>query len=75
MLDTSIRGHLIELHGTQWVYADTGEAVDWENERPCAKCGEPPTPEGYDACTGHVIGATSACCGHGDPEHYIGKGG
>jgi len=25
----------------------------------------------YDACLGHIDGATSACCGHGVKQPYI----
>lgn len=51
-----------------WYYEDTGEKV---GERPCPKCGEPPTPEGDDACIGHVEGVSGACCGHGQREPYV----
>ena len=30
-----------------------------------------PTPEGHDACIGHIDGAVSACCGHGMEKGYI----
>lgn len=41
------------------------------DERPCIKCGQSPTPEGYDACLGHIPGVFSACCGHGVENGYI----
>jgi hypothetical protein len=42
---------------------------------PCTRCGRPPTREGYDACVGHVEGATSVCCGHGvEPPIIMGEG-
>jgi len=57
------RGWKIIWRDNLWAYADTGEAADYE--RPCRRCGKMPTPEGYDACLGKILGATSACCGHG----------
>jgi len=64
MVATSyLRGHPIEYFAGEWVYADTGEPA--EDDRPCIRCGEMPTLEGYDACTGYVPGASSVCCGHG----------
>ena len=82
----SVRGHPATLHGTfalegtvwrpkdgDWTYDDTGEPVG-KGDRPCARCGRPPTPEGYDACLGHVPGAISACCGHGVQESYVMRG-
>jgi hypothetical protein len=46
-----------------WVYADNGQPAS--EDRPCRRCGRPPTAEGHDACLGRVPGAASACCGHG----------
>ena len=59
------RGHPIRYDNpeTGWYYADTRESIDVE--RLCIRCGRPPTPEGHDACLGHLEGVTSACCGHG----------
>jgi len=54
-----------------WRYLDCGISVDELFPRPCPKCGKMPTPEGYDACLGHIPGATAACCGHGVEEPYI----
>lgn len=66
------RGHEIVYENEEWVYKDTGESIS--AERPCKKCGRMPTVEGYDACLGHVEGATSACCGHGVHEPvFIGR--
>jgi hypothetical protein len=64
-ITSTARGHKIvfDLIGKEWKYADTLEPVD--DSRPCPRCGEYPTPEGYDACLGHIPGAISACCGHG----------
>jgi len=56
-----VRGNPVVFNG-EWLYED-GEPIT--TERPCPRCGELPTPEGYDACLGKVEGATSACCGHG----------
>jgi len=49
-----------------WRYADTGEPAI--GARACARCGQEPTAEGYDACLGTIPGVTSACCGHGVTE-------
>lgn len=74
----------VDEHGQSWYftgtwrYADTGDAVFMRFvsvpgaiDRPCAKCGEWPTPEGYDSCIGYVDGARSVCCGHGAEEGYV----
>lgn len=68
-----VRGHLVYM---RWendlsdIWADTLEPVD--DKRPCARCGQPPTKEGYDTCLGHIEGAEHACCGHGiTDEGYI----
>jgi hypothetical protein len=58
------RGHSIWLDGSSWRYADDNAPVA-KCDRACARCGETPTAEGYDACLGFIAGATSACCGHG----------
>lgn len=65
-----LRGHKIIYNGS-WQYEDgTPEDVN----RPCARCGKPPTPDGHDACLGYIEGATAACCGHGVEEGYILRG-
>jgi len=51
-----------------WRQAD-GEQI--AEDRECRRCGRKPTPEGYDACLGHIPGAKHACCGHGVKEGYI----
>jgi len=65
------RGHLIEynLLTKQWVYSDDKSSI--EKERPCIRCGELPTKEGYDTCLGHIPGLKSACCGHGVEAPYL----
>jgi len=63
------RGWPIYRVGNWWRYEDTDETVT--HKRPCKRCGEPPTPEGHDACLGHVPGAISACCGHGVVEPLV----
>lgn len=55
-------------HPDQWFYAD---GTPFDNNRPCPKCGKLPTPEGYDACLGHIPGAIAACCGHGIEDGII----
>ena len=68
---TLFRGHEVELIGQRWWYRDTGESANIE--RPCIRCGRPPTPDGYDACQGHVLGAISVCCRHGVEDGYVMK--
>ena len=63
-----LRGHTIEYFEGHWYYVDTGELTD--NERPCIRCGQLPTPEGYDACLGYLYNVEYACCGHGVAEPY-----
>lgn len=58
------RGHLATYQDGVCFYED-GVLVDDDPDRPCPRCGRLPTPEGYDACLGHIPGCVSACCGHG----------
>lgn len=72
--DTTItgykRGHKYLYDGKKTeVYADTGEITD--TERPCKRCGRMSTPEGHDACIGHLPGVIGACCGHGVEVGYV----
>lgn len=60
------RGHPTVYVDDEWRWADTLNIC--KDDRPCIRCGEMPTPEGYDACLGYVEGVTSACCGHGVNE-------
>ena len=71
MVTSHSRGHEIYLDGMDWRFADNNEIDD--GLRICKRCECKPTKEGYDACLGHVVGATSACCGHGSEEGYIVK--
>jgi hypothetical protein len=68
------RGHLIWWHKRYrcWYYDDTGLPQDPSRE--CIRCGVKPTPEGHDACLGHLEGVTSACCGHGVHRPILMKG-
>ena len=66
------RGHQIEYRGKRWYYTDTGAPM--RDDRPCIRCGKPPTPEGHDACLGILEGVTAACCGHGVCEPGIVRG-
>lgn len=70
MVTAHKRGNLILWFGDQWVYENDHTPISQE-ERPCVRCGRMPTVEGYDACLGHIKGATSACCGHGVSNAYI----
>jgi len=68
------RGWPIEYDGERWIYSDTKQPC-WgpDDRRPCRRCGQPPTAEGYDACLGHIPGAVAACCGHGVYEGWVTK--
>lgn len=63
------RGHCIYWDNNKWRYEDNNLPINYE--RPCKRCGQVPTKEGYDACLGYIEGASSACCGHGVQEGYI----
>jgi len=65
------RGHPVYFKDGRIFYRDTGEEVDWNNPRPCPRCGRLPTPEGHDACLGTLPGVKSACCGHGVTEAIV----
>ena len=69
MIMSHSRGHEIYYDGGKWRYRDTNEICN--DSRPCKKCGRYPTAEGYDACLGHIVGAKSACCGHGVENEYV----
>ena len=51
-------------------YASDDEPINWNNHRPCPKCGKRPLDTSEDACLGHLPGVVQACCGHGG-EGYI----
>lgn len=68
MVKSYSRGHEIFYDGLYWRYIDNNQIVS--NKRSCKRCGKPPTPEGHDACLGHISGVKSACCGHGVGEPY-----
>lgn len=63
------KGHSCEWDGMKWIYSDTKELI--ADERPCKKCGNRSTDEGYDHCIGYIKGAKSACCGHGVEEGFV----
>ena len=69
MINSYSRGHKIYYDGKDWRYVDNNAVVD--NMRPCKRCGQIPTKEGYDACLGHIDGVISACCGHGVEPAYV----
>lgn len=72
MGESYYRGHSIIYENDKWVYEDTKEPISVV-KRPCKRCGEWSTEEGYDACLGYLPGVDSACCGHGVEELYIGR--
>lgn len=63
------QGHEIIRQDDEWVYADTGESIGIP--RACKFCKCFPTPEGHDACLGHIPGAVHACCGHGVEPGWV----
>jgi hypothetical protein len=70
------RGHPLVLYADRrWRWAESGrfmaDLTHPAEDRDCAACGLPPTPEGYDPCIGHIPGAIAACCGHGLVEPYV----
>lgn len=70
----AVRGHptRFDEDAWEWVWADTLELVGDGQGRPCARCGQYPTPEGHDACIGTLGGGVvSACCGHGIEIPYL----
>lgn len=69
MVEGYFRGHLCWYDGSEWRYCDDDTIYD--DSRPCPQCDQLPTPEGYDACIGHLPGAISVCCGHGVEDGYI----
>lgn len=69
MIYSHSRGYKIYFDGNDWRYVDNNEIIN--NMRPCKRCGQTPTKDGYDACLGHICGVKSACCGHGVEEPYI----
>ena len=63
------RGWDIYFDGENQRYSDDHKMMD--DSRPCKRCGQMPTKEGYDACLGYIDGAKAACCGHGVGEKYV----
>ena len=70
MVTSHERGHLIywSQNKQSWFYLDTNKKAD--DSRPCLRCKQIPTPEGFDACLGYIEGVKSACCGHGVIEGF-----
>ena len=66
------RGHAIYYDNKNWRYVDNNNLLHSEN-RPCARCKKMPTPEGYDACLGHIERMVSMCCGHGLEKKFSTK--
>ena len=68
MIISHSRGHKIYFDGSQWRYYDNNEP--FKDERPCKRCGEFPTKDGFDHCLGRLEGVDNACCGHGVVDGY-----
>ena len=63
------RGWPIIYQNNTWIYTDNKLPVD--DLRPCKKCGQQPTTDGYDACLGKIDHCISACCGHGCKKAFV----
>ena len=59
------RGHQIYYDHENGIWRYCSDKKPINKERPCTRCKQSPTVEGYDACLGHIEGVQSACCGHG----------
>ena len=72
MSTSYINGNLVWYDGPAgfYRYASDDEPVDYNDLRPCPKCGKKPLDTGEDACLGHLPGVAAACCGHGG-EGYV----
>lgn len=70
---TSMGGHEIYYDEAtdQWRYKDNNEPTLPFNERPCVRCGKPPTDDGHDSCIANLGYVVNACCGHGVEKGYI----
>jgi len=70
MIKSTNYGHeTYSVDGENWFYSDDDSPIS--DIRPCPKCRELPTAEGYDACIGYIPGASSVCCGHGVTEPIL----
>ena len=68
MVSYNSYGHkVIFINGVQ-LYAD--DLSPAHVLRPCKRCNQFPTPEGYAHCLGKLPGVSSACCGHGVEKPY-----
>lgn len=66
-------GHKVSWDGGVWRYDDGLPAPDC---RTCSFCDRPPEQcpicdEPHDPCIGHVDGARSVCCGHGQDDGFV----
>lgn len=61
MISSYERGHKIYFKNNRWVYM----------KKPCIRCGNFPTKEGFDFCLGHIQGVEAACCGHGIEDAWF----
>ena len=68
MISSYQRGHKIVFIEAVWLFADDLSPISIL--RPCKRCNQFPTPEGYDHCLGKLPGVSSACCGHGVEKPY-----
>lgn len=75
MILSKFRGHEVFFDHGVWCYSDSGEVIDYDNPRPCKKCGRIFRGSNIgdaDPCLGELPGVDNACCGHGDREQsYI----
>jgi len=67
MCKSKHRGHIIYFDDQmqEWLYFDNRYSVKAFPDRPCVRCGKPPTSNGHDSCLGKLPDVVHACCGHG----------
>jgi hypothetical protein len=68
-----IRGHESYYANGSWYLVENGQLVTKEliATLPCIRCGQPPSPEGHDACCANTINVRNMCCGHGVEPGYV----
>ena len=65
-------GHRTFWDGDKRCYTDNKKSVDYDNPRPCIKCGlNSKDFGGHDPCIANLPGVLNACCGHGTEKGYV----
>jgi len=60
-----VHGHLVDVRKEGQFYRDDNARVDYDNLRPCAKCGLCFGKDDHDPCIANLPGTENACCAHG----------